>query len=298
MAERFGGKFSPENARIAGETTGLAAQNSYAGARRTRIGGRANLLFFAPLPLAWRAFSSEPVEMTQLLAALGLLLLGAWLTREGLRAQEAWQARTIARRPALPRKILGSLLTGLGLGLAGFTLAGPLEAALFALLGAGLHLGAFGLDPMQNKGMEGVDEFQTERVARAIDEAEKHLGAMTNAISPLGDRALARRLEAFQSSARALFRTVEDDPRDLTAARRYLSVYLLGARDAATKYAAIAQRGTNPSAKADYLALLDDLEKNFTARTESLLTDNRADLTVEIDVLRERLAREGLRPEE
>ena len=45
------------------------------------------------------------------------------------------------------------------------------------------------------------------------------------------------------------------------------------------------------------MALLDDLETNFAARTRKSLLDDRSDLTVEIDVLRERLSREGVRTE-
>ena len=48
-------------------------------------------------------------------------------------------------------------------------------------------------------------------------------------------------------------------------------------------------------ARADYAALLDDLEQNFAARTRALLTEDRTDLTIEIDVLRDRLQREGVR---
>ena len=43
--------------------------------------------------------------------------------------------------------------------------SGSTETRSWCVLTPGL--GAFGLDPMQNKGMEGVDEFQTERVAIA-----------------------------------------------------------------------------------------------------------------------------------
>ena len=51
-------------------------------------------------------------------------------------------------------------------------------------------------------------------------------------------------------------------------------------------------------ARADYEALLTDLEQNFAARTQKLLLDDRSDLTVEIEVLRERLDREGVHPRE
>ncbi|MFT7137428.1 MAG: regulator of replication initiation timing, partial [Akkermansiaceae bacterium] len=47
--------------------------------------------------------------------------------------------------------------------------------------------------------------------------------------------------------------------------------------------------------RADYLALLDDLDKNFAARTQKSLLEDKTDLNIEIDVLRERLSREGVR---
>jgi hypothetical protein len=249
--------------------------------------------------LAFAAFTSGPSGLVLNLAALGTLLLAAWLTREGLVAQEAYEARKVARRPAFPRKIAGSLLTGLGLGIAGFAASGDIFApAAYAVVGTVLHFLAFGPDPLRDKGAEGIDTFQTDRVARAIDEAEKHLAAMTDAMLRAGDRSLMARLERFQTTARDLFRTVENDPRDLTAARKYLSVYLLGARDATVKFTEIWTRNRDPQARADYEALLTDLEQNFAARTQKLLLDDRSDLTVEIEVLRERLDREGVRPPE
>ncbi|WP_420568222.1 5-bromo-4-chloroindolyl phosphate hydrolysis family protein [Thalassovita sp.] len=289
MAQKYGGKYSPQG------DTAAPRGGSFRAARRTRAGGRVNLLFLAPLPLIWSAFGNGPAALVLNLVALGVLLLAAWLTREGLLAQEAYEARTVARRPAFPRKITGSLLTGLGLGVAGYAAtSGLVEPLVYLVIGAVLHFLSFGPDPMKNKGMEGVDTFQTDRVARAVDEAEAHLTAMTDAMKRAGDRQMITRLEQFQTTARDLFRTVENDPRDLTAARKYLSVYLMGARDATIKFADIYARTGDSQARTDYAALLDDLEQNFAARTEKLLLDDRSDLNIEIEVLRDRLKREGL----
>lgn len=304
MAQKFGGKYSPDgranterrgNAQGGRQAGSPKSPEAFKGARRSRAGGRVNLLFVAPLPLVWKAFTSEPVSMLFYLVALGLLLAAAWMTREGLIAQDAYEARTVARRPALPRKMLGSVLTALGLALAGFAGHGPIEAAIFAGLGGLLHCFAFGFDPLTDKGMSEGNRHQADRVARAVEEAEAHLQAMWNAIETTGVRALERRVVGFQLTARELFRTVEDDPRDLTAARRYLSVYLQGAKDATEKFVRIYNRTENESARADYEALLDDLEQNFAARTQKLLLNDTGDLTIEIDVLRERLEREGIR---
>lgn len=293
MAQRYGGKHSP-----GGPPAGGAPQGGFHGKRRTRAGGRVNLLFFAPVPFVFTAFGQAPVGMATDLAAFGTLILAAWLTREGILAQEAYEARNVARRPAIPRKLFAAALTGAGLFLGGLGGdGGLLNPVIFAVLGVVLHVFAFGPDPMRSKGMEGVDGHQSGRVARAVDEAEGHLAAMRDAIRRAGDRQLEARVDRFQTTAREMFRTVENDPRDLVSARRYLGVYLLGARDATVKFADLWSRSRDPQARADYEALLDDLERNFAAQTRSLLSDDRSALDIEISVLRERLEREGIRAE-
>lgn len=296
MAQRYGGKYSPQG-QAGGQNGGPGTdQGSFRGARPTRAGGRVNFLFLAPLPLIWQAFTSGPSGLALNLIALGTLLLAAWLTREGLLAQEAYEARKVARRPAIPRKILGSLLTGAGLFIAGFAADPGLVAPLiYAVVGTALHFAAFGPDPMTNKGMEGIDEFETDRVARYVDQAEAHLKSMTDAVKRAGDREVEARVERFQSKVRELLRTVEDDPRDLTAARKFMGVYLQGARDATVKFADVYSRTQDRGARSDYMMLLTDLEESFNAKTRALLLDNQSDLNIEIEVLRDRLAREGVR---
>lgn len=289
MAQRFGGKYSPSPTAQTGE---VQPASPLEGKRVSRAGASVNFLFLTPFLFVVSAFRSGPVGLALNLAAFGTLLLAAWLTREGVLAHEAYDARKVARRPAIPRKIMGSLATAVGLALAGVADGSLINAVVFGTLGAVLHFGAFGADPLADKGMEGVDRFQSDRVDRAVREAESHLKAMSEAIGRTGDRQLEARLDTFQTTARRMFRTVEEDPRDLTAARKFLGVYLLGARDATVKFADLYTRRRDPQARAQYVALLDDLETNFASKTDTLLSDNRSDLDVEIEVLRERLARE------
>jgi len=296
MAKRFGGQFSPESSDPHPETKGQPPRHPFHGKKPARAGGRVNMLFMAPLPLLVTAFMSPPVQMAADLVALGLLLLGALMTREGLKAQDAYDARSVAKRPAFPRKIFGSVLTGLGLFTAGFAPdTSLLNPVIFAVLGAALHFVSFGPDPMKDKGAEGIDQFQQDRVARVTNEAEAHLSAMSDAILRAGDRRLVSRVEYFQQTVREMVHTVQEDPRDLTAARKYLGVYLQGARDATAKFADIYGRTRDADARTDYEALLDDLESNFALRTQKLLEDDKTDLDVEIEVLRERLQRDGAR---
>lgn len=304
MAQRFGGKYSPKGEHQADPSTARQSTAHQSLARHKQVprevtidpvGARANLMFLPAIVLLFSGLFKGAMGLTLALSGAGLLALGAWLLRGGLQAHAAYDARKVARRPAMPRKMAAALLAGAGICAGALSHdSGVIAAALFGIATTGLHLAAFGVDPMSDKGMEGVDSFQQDRVARVVDEADEHLNAMTDALRRTSDRALLDRMSQFQSTVRGLIRTVEDDPRDLTAARKYLGVYLQGARDASVKYADLQARSDASAARADYLALLDDLEVNFAAKQEKLLVDDQSDLTVEIEVLRERLQREGL----
>jgi hypothetical protein len=293
MAQRFGGKYSPDANRTA-EGPQTDHSLTVTATAKTQGWGRADLLFLPPFLFAFRAFRSDPQGLVLGLVACAVLLLAAWLTREGVKAQAAYDERKIARRPALPRKLLGAALTGIGLVIGGMGLsASIITLAMIGIAGLVLHFGAFGPDPLADKGMEGVDSFQVDRVARAVGEAEKTLAGMKDAILRAKDRTLELRVDKFAETARSLFRSVESDPGDLTAARKYLSVYLMGARDATVKFADAYAQSRDPAIRADYESLLTDLETNFAQRTKDMLSGSHNDLDIEIAVLRDRLKLEG-----
>ena len=288
MAKKFGGKFSPD--------ADTGADVVVDDRRVDASAGRAGVLYPPAIVVVATTFSDGPVALIAGLAAAASLVGAAWLVGEGLRAQAAYDARKVARRPAVPRKMIASALTGIGVALASFAHdTSILTALLYCVAGVGVHVAAFGLDPMRDKRMEGIDTFQQDRVARVVDEAEANLTVMHDQIDGLNDRALSVRVAAFQTAARKMIRTVEEDPRDLTGARKFLGVYLMGARDATVKFVDIYRRSKNQSARTDYEALLADLEQNFAARTNKMLLDDKTDMDIEIKVLRDRLNREGVR---
>ena len=292
MARRYMAEHSP-GAKGAGAARGAPPAGAPPGGRwRYR---RGTLLFLAPLPLAFQAFGRDPRGLVLSIAALAMFLLGAWLTREGQIAHAAYDARRIARRPAFPRKIFAALLIGAGI----FTSiqlrnGGALNGALLAALAVALHLFAFRPDPLHDKHAEGIDRFQQDRVARVSDEAAALLEQIRSEIARLNERALSARVSGFSEEVRRMIETVESDPRDLSAARRYLGVYLQGARDATARFVDLYAAGKSPEIRKQYEDFLDDLQKNYAARTRHLMENGREDMEVEIEVLRERLQREGL----
>lgn len=291
MAQRFGGKFSPDGTPVEDE-----APRRQVTTTRTAGKARVNLLYLAPLPLLWTAFRQDAIGMALDLGAAAVLALGVYLLSEGLKAEAAFDARKVAKRPAVPRKIFAAALCGLGVFMAAFSLdgGGTVQPLIYGIIAVVLHVVAFGFDPLKSKGVTDVDDFQNERVAKAVDAAEGYLDGMIASIKQTGDRRLEWRVEEFANVAREMFRQVEQDPRDLTAARKFLGVYLEGARDATVKFVDHYGKTKDATARLEYATLLQDLETNFSRRTEKLMESDRTDLDVEIEVLRDRLAREGV----
>jgi hypothetical protein len=298
MAQRFGGKYSP-GAPSADSAPTQAAREALAETRRVdAAGAKANLLFVPPALAAFFGLFGGPEALVLSLGAAAVLALTARLLREWQRAEAPNDSRPLARRPTLPRKMLAAALTGGGTLLA--ALSGGTDlfgSVLYAIAAAGLHLAAFGIDPLGDKRAEGIDSFQQDRVARVVDEAEAYLDAIRDQISTLGDRALQTRVAGFEALARRMIRTVEEDPRDLTSARKYLGVYLMGARDATVRFADLYRRTRDAKARSDYEALLGDLESNYAQGTTQLLEAGREAMDLEITVLRDRLRREGVTTE-
>lgn len=295
MAQRFGGKHSPDGASGGPDDRPRDERPAYHGARVAPAGARSNVLFIPGVILAILSINDGAVGMAVGLAGAAALVLGAWLLRDGLLAEAAFLDRKVARRPAIPRKIFAAILCGIGAGLAAWrSEPGLIAPLIFGGAAGALHLGAFGIDPLKDKGMEGIDTFTQDRVARVVNEAESYLSAMTDAVKRAGDRQVEARVERFVTKVREMIRTVEEDPRDLTGAKKFLSVYLMGARDATVKFADVFARSNDRAARSDYMMLLTDLEESFDKKTDKLLADNNEDLNVEIEVLRDRLQREGV----
>ena len=293
MAKRITGRFSPENL-LKNNLPGQLPRPALPPTPRHPHEGRPKWITLAASPFLLGAFFQGATGMVTDLAAFGLVASGMYMTREGLVAQAAYQARRVAKRPAIPRKLFGGVMAALGIGLGAAEPGVWAEAGLIGAAGLALHQLSFGLDPWRDKGRENVDSFQQGRAETMIDEAQGHLDQMREAIARSGDRRLEARVAMFDASVRHLFDRVRENPSGLASARRYLGVYLSGARDATIRFADLYAQTQDRQTRAAYEAFLDDLENDFIAVADRLLDGDRDALDIEMSVLRDRLAREGL----
>ena len=309
-AQRFGGQYSPGNKGGGNPSSGATPPpNKFRNRKASSVDVRTLAMFVLPTPLLFAAFgamsSGSAFALVVLLVAYAALMLGAWLLREGQRAEAAFNERTIARPPAFPRKLCAAGLAGIGVFLgqlynsdAGGILAATgalIQAGIFAVIAAGAHVMAFGTDPMKAKGdMPNLSDAERERVTDAIDKAEEKLKTIEALAHRMRDREIDDRVTRLNATVREMIQIVEEDPRDMSRARRYLGLYLKGAMDATQKYADKHERLADPKLREDYLSLLSDLQEGFEKGKASLLIDDRNELEVKMEVLRERLDQENV----
>ena len=296
-ARRYGGAHSPDTP--ANEPRIEARKPANIRIRKKPGGFAITLLFLAPFPLLLEGFSqitnAAPVQAAVSFGCYALFALAAWTLREGIKAEAAYNERKIARPPMFPRKLIAAALSGTAAFLtAWFGWGQGLFTGLgFGALAVAAHLVAFGFDPMKRKGLPGFNEYETDRVARAVDKAEAIMAEIEEAAAGINIRAVNRRIDSLLGSVREMLRTVEDDPRDLTRARKYMGVYLRSARDATVKFAELNRQGRDSGREAEFVSLIDNLETSFNGERQLMLQDNQSDLDIEIEVLQERLQNEG-----
>lgn len=254
---------------------------------------RAWLYLAAALPaLAALRHVLSPAELAVDGAALALLLSGSWLLGEGMKAEDHYRARPSARAPRLPLKTLAAVLAGAGVA-ACFASLGPLFMSVYGLTATGLHLAAFGIDPLHHKTAEGGDLGAAERIEPHLASARARLAEIESVLDSLGDRPLAMEGRAFAAEVNRLLALLARRPAALGQLREHLGMLLKGALDATRRLADVWPGQTRAEARAEYLWFLSDLKSSYIDKTRALEAAIKQEMTLEMDVVRDRLKHRG-----
>ena len=247
------------------------------------------LLFMVPLPIPVAAAVS--LTHGQLVPFLGnaigyaLFLGGALLVRRGLlrtggRADGRWPFRT-----------LGCLLISLATGMTTWLGVGqdPAIACAFALVALlGCYL-TYGFDPLTRRPLRGGEHTRA-----ALVEADRSIAAIEQASHDIRQPELSMRLQHITGLARAILRRLEDDPRDLHRARKFLNVYLDGVQSVVEDYAKTHTQIIAPELNERFRRALITVEDAFREQQLKLLESDVEQLDVKIEVLTQQLKREGI----
>ncbi len=268
-----------------------------------RAGAKGLLLYALPLPLLVVCMLAlargEVVPALALGAAFGVCLVAANLTRRGIRIEQAALRRKIVRRASvIPYKSVGAALTAAGIFLAGWLGSGYgiIESVMFAGLAALGHHWRYGHDPARRAQDLGAVGVTAEEVLDVLNEAEERIESIEAVAATFKNASLRGRLQHIASEARNILSIIEEDPRDLRRARKFLKVYLDGAQQVTQGYArATSLAGGDALALSDnFSRVLDTIESVLEEQRVKLLENDLNDLDIKIEVLQLQLEKEGV----
>jgi 5-bromo-4-chloroindolyl phosphate hydrolysis protein len=245
------------------------------------------LLFLLPLPLALKAVISlwrgDFGGLFGGALAFAMLMLGAVLMRKGLA-----QAKGRPTGSGFPWKTGGSIVVALGTALT------ALLAGHNVLIAGGFGLGAlagcylaYGFDQRLRLSAD-------KDVNSALEEAYQKLAQLEAAGRRITSREFKERLGLIIGWGEKILERISEDPEDFRRARKFLNVYLDGARQVTEKYARTHGEAESAELEENFRKLLTDMEAVCEEQYQRLLDDDMVDLDVQIEVLTTRLKREGV----
>ncbi|WP_022947348.1 5-bromo-4-chloroindolyl phosphate hydrolysis family protein [Methylohalobius crimeensis] len=265
-----------------------------------RYSPRGLLLYFLPvalIPATVIALAKGDVTAV-IVNASGFAgyMLAAWCVRRGLKAEALYDRRRIARPPRWPLKLTAALIAATATGMIVWLGAGrpPLVASLFAggaLLGMYL---SYGFDPRRPKQIVGAHGYSGDEILQTLEESGRIIRNIEQANDRIRNPELNRRIERICTVADDILAEIEADPRDIRRARKFLTVYLDGARQVTEGYARTHEHTQSGELEQNFRNVLISIESVFREQKQKLLEDDVFDLDVQIEVLNTQLKREGI----
>lgn len=275
-------------------------RRSHKTAARRPTGG-AFLLFLFSILLLIASINSlrgdDSVRFLGATASFVTMLAGAWCVRKGLFYQAEAAMRKWNRSTRVPWRVTGSILVGVSTAIASsFVVEQPLIIALGSGIGALIgSLLCYGLDP-QYANPEATSKLgvTTDEVIDALEEAESRIASIEDAAKGVHELELKNRLRRITDKARDILGVVEEDPRDLRRARKFMKVYLDGAEKVTRGYVKMHPGSLDANLDDNFRNVLATIEDVFTEQHKKLLENDILDLDVQIEVLQAQLKHEGV----
>lgn len=298
-ARKISGSYGSKGT-AAGKGSSAAAAHMRNKRRQLAKQAQAFLIFLLPTPLLITAilaiFRGKILLLGWAIALYVVFILAAGLVKRGLSLEAEFRARRLARAALVPYKLLGAILLGLATMVTAWTLAKH-GFGLSIVFGIGAIAGClllYGFDPRGAKGIDDDSGVDSGKVVAALETARAKLVRIENAGKKIRNRDYQKRITSLLGHAYLVLDEIENDPRDLRRARKFLNVYLDGAVEVTERYAKTYEKTQTETLEKGFGELLTDMENVFREQHDKLLQDDELDLDVQMDVLRQRLKREGV----
>ncbi len=227
-----------------------------------------------------------------ILKIIGFILLygSTLLAKNGIKVKKIYEKSILTKAPKVPYLKIAAI--GLGLSsfylsfmIGGKSLLASLFVAILAPLGFYLY---YGFDPTKDK-TDSIDGISADLVLSSIADAKKKLHYIEDNMQKVNDLNFRKRIENALKKSNTILETIQEDPKDIRVARKFLVVYIDGVRKVLDSYTKLDEKDINLDTKKRLYALMDSVEDRFGKELKRLKSNNKFDLDVHIDTLKEQI---------
>ncbi len=249
-------------------------------------------LFLAPLFLAiiLALLQRDIVSFISNIIAFGLFFATAKINTIGLSNEYEYHTKTLTKAPKTPFKTIAAILLGLST-LFTSTVAGEgsiLTGTFLAIVSTIGYYLYYGTDPREDK-IDNIGDISAQFVIETLSEARAKLSSIETNISYITDKKLYSELKIATNKGYEIIDTIEEDPKDLRVARKFIIVYIDGIKKVTQSYTSIDEEEITDETKEKLSNLLLDIEERFEKEIKRLKKNNQFDLDVNIEVLQKQI---------
>jgi 5-bromo-4-chloroindolyl phosphate hydrolysis protein len=212
------------------------------------------------------------------------------IAKKGFTQEATYHQTIFTKAPKTPYKLYAGILLG---GATFFTasIAGgaPLIKSLFLTIMSmiGFFL-LYGFDPKEDK-LENLGDISASFVLETLQEANNKLSTIKQHKEKITDTYLEGKIEQALQKANHIIRTIQEDPKDIRVARKFLIVYIDGIANVTNAYTELEEKEITLETKKRLYTLMDEVDTRLDKELSRLKNNNAFDLDVHIDVLKAQL---------
>jgi 5-bromo-4-chloroindolyl phosphate hydrolysis protein len=255
---------------------------------------RGNFLYIFLVPLfvaiVFSLMTTEIKAFIMDLIAFFLFFMSARANSIGLKQEETYYTKTLTKAPKIPYKAISAILLGVATFFSA-SFAGYQNILTGVFLGVVATVGYFlyyGFDPRDDK-LENIGDISAEFVLETLKTARAKLSSIEEDMTLIKDTKLNGKLRRAINRANEILQSIEEDPKDLRVARKFIIVYIDGIKNVTKSYVELDEDEIKEDTKERLYSLLSDVEKKFDKELLRLKKNNQFDLDVHIDVLKEQI---------
>ena len=222
--------------------------------------------------------------------AFGLFFITAKLNTIGLTKEYEYHTTTLTKAPPVPYKMITAGMLGIST-LFTASVAGGESLIIGFFLGTIATIGYFlyyGFDPRVDK-LDNIGDISAAFVIETLAEARAKLANVEENMRLIKAPEVHEKLRVATDKAYQILNNIEEDPKDLRVARKFIIVYIDGIKKVTESYTGMKEDEINTETKEKFSMLLSDVEKKFDKEIIRLKKNNQFDLDVHIDVLQEQI---------